>query len=324
MVRSYFARRLAYMVLCLFVVATMVFFMFRLLPGNPIGALMDPSLDAEAVKMLEQRFGLNEPLQKQYLLYMRNLIQGDFGISFFYRKSAIEVLTDKIFNTIVLAITALVLAYSIGILAGVWMAWRRGSKGETLLILLSLFFRSAPVFWVGMLVIMLFSYKLGWFPNGGIRTPGYEVSNLLMKYLSLDFLHHLALPALVYALYHMSTPMLLMRNTITEVMNEDFIEMARAKGVSKTGIMYHHAARNALLPVVTSFSISAGLAVGGQVLIEYVFGWPGLGREIVLAAQRYDYPVAQASFIMLSATVMMMNFFADILYGILDPRISYQ
>jgi len=312
------------MILCLFVVATMVFFMFRLLPGNPIGALMDPSLDAEAVKMLEQRFGLNEPLQKQYLFYMRNLIQGDFGISFFYRKPAIEVLTDKIFNTIVLAITALVLAYTIGILTGVWMAWRRGSKGETLLILLSLFFRSAPVFWVGMLVIMLFSYKLGWFPNGGIRTPGYEASSLLMKYVSLDFLHHLALPALVYALYHISTPMLLMRNTITEVMNEDFIEMARAKGVSRTGIMYHHAARNALLPVVTSFSISVGLAVGGQVLVEYVFGWPGLGREIVLAAQRYDYPVAQASFIMLSATVMVMNFFADILYGILDPRISYQ
>ncbi len=145
-----------------------------------------------------------------------------------------------------------------------------------------------------------------------------------MKYLSLDFLHHLALPALVYALYYISTPMLLMRNTITEVLGEDFIEMARAKGVSETGIMYRHAARNALLPVVTSFTISVGLAVGGQVLIEYVFGWPGLGREIVLAAQRYDYPVAQAAFIMLAATVMVMNLFADILYGVLDPRISYQ
>ncbi len=324
MIRSYFGRRMAYMVLCLFVVATMVFFMFRLIPGNPIGALMDPSLDAEAVKMLEQRFGLNEPLPTQYFLYLRNLVQGDFGTSFFYRKPAIEVLTDKVFNTIVLAVVALVLAYGTGILAGVWMAWRRGSKGESLLILLSLFFRSAPVFWVGMLLIMLFSYKLGWFPNGGIRAPGYDASSLWMKYLSLDFLHHLALPALVYALYYISTPMLLMRNTITEVLGEDFIEMARAKGVSETGIMYRHAARNALLPVVTSFTISVGLAVGGQVLVEYVFGWPGLGREIVLAAQRYDYPVAQASFIMLAATVMVMNLFADILYGILDPRISYQ
>lgn len=312
------------MVLCLFVVATMVFFMFRLIPGNPIGALMDPSLDAEAVKMLEQRFGLNEPLPTQYLFYMRNLIQGDFGTSFFYRKPAIEVLTDKVLNTVVLAVVALVLAYAVGILAGVWMAWRRGSKGETILILLSLFFRSAPVFWVGMLLIMFFSYKLGWFPNGGIRAPGYDASNLWLKYFSLDFLHHLTLPALVYALYYVSTPMLLMRNTITEVMNEDFIEMARAKGVSETGIMYRHAARNALLPVVTSFAISAGLAVGGQVLVEYVFGWPGLGREIVLAAQRYDYPVAQASFIMLAATVMVMNLFADLLYGVLDPRISYK
>jgi len=115
-----------------------------------------------------------------------------------------------------------------------------------------------------------------------------------------------------------------MRNNITDVMSEDFIEMARAKGVSQTGIMYRHAARNALLPVVTSFTISLGLAIGGQVLIEYVFGWPGLGREIVTAAQRYDYPLAQASFIMLSLTVMVMNFLADLIYAFLDPRISYK
>jgi peptide/nickel transport system permease protein len=157
-----------------------------------------------------------------------------------------------------------------------------------------------------------------------MHTPGYEPSWLLGKYFSLDFLYHLFLPAFVYSLHNLAKPMLLMRNNIAEFMHEDFIEIARAKGVTETGIMYRHAARNALLPVVTSFSVTIGLAIGGQVLIEYVFGWPGLGREIVLAAKRYDYPVAQASFILLALSVMVMNFVADIIYGFLDPRISYK
>lgn len=312
------------MCICLFVVATMVFFMFRLIPGNPIGAMVDPMSDAATIEALEHKFGLNKPIIEQYFLYLKNIMKGDFGRSFFYRQPAFEVLQEKIINTVILAFISIVAAYVFGTMAGVWLAWTRGSLTEAGVILLSLFFRSAPVFWLGMMVIMAFSFKLGWFPSSGMLTPGYSASGIFDKFVSWDFVRHLFLPVLVNSLHHFAKPMMLMRNNIAEFMHEDFIEMARAKGVSEVGIMYRHAARNALLPVVTSFAVTIGLAVGGQVLIEYVFGWPGLGREIVLAAKRYDYPVAQASFILLSLTIMIMNFFADLIYGIVDPRITYE
>ncbi len=324
MAKSFFCRRFLHMLICLFVVTTVVFFLFRFVPGNPIGAMVDPSFDAKAIEALEKRFGLDKPIHEQYFLYLGNILRGDFGLSFFYRQPSFEILYEKIFNTIILALVAIVTAYVLGTLTGVWLAWHRGSFAEGVIVLVALFLSSAPLFWLGMLVIMFFSYWLGWFPNAGMHTPGFEPSWLFGNYFSLDFLRHLFLPALVYSLHHFAKPMLLMRNNIAEFMHEDFIEIARAKGVSETGIMYRHAARNALLPVVTSFSVSIGLAIGGQVLIEYVFGWPGLGREIVLAAKRYDYPVAQASFILLACAIMVMNFLADILYGFLDPRISYQ
>lgn len=324
MARSYFLRRFFHTVICLFVVATTVFFLFRLIPGNPIGAMVDPSFDASAVEALEAKFGLNKPILEQYLIYLKNITMGDFGTSFFYRQPSFDVLKEKIVNTMILAVVSIVAAYVLGTIAGVWLAWRRGSLTESGVVLLSLFFRSAPVFWLGMMVLMAFSYTLGWFPSSGMLTPGYSASGPFDKFVSWDFAHHLFLPAAVSALHHFAKPMILMRNNIAEFMYEDFIEMARAKGVSEVGIMYRHAARNALLPVVTSFAVTIGLAVGGQVLIEYVFGWPGLGREIVLAAKRYDYPVAQASFILLSLTIMIMNFFADLIYGLLDPRITYE
>jgi peptide/nickel transport system permease protein len=324
MLKSYFFQRFLHMLICLFVVTTIVFFLFRLVPGNPIGAMVDPSFDAKAIGALEKRFGLDKPIHEQYFLYLKNILHGDFGISFFYRQPSFEILFEKIFNTIILALVAIVSAYILGTITGVWLAWRRGSVSEAVVILVSLFLSSAPLFWLGMLAIMFFSYWLGWFPNAGMHTPGFEPGWFLGKYFSLDFLYHLFLPAFVYSLHNLAKPMLLMRNNIAEFMHEDFIEIARAKGVSEAGIMYRHAARNALLPVVTSFSVSMGLAIGGQVLIEYVFGWPGLGREIVLAAKRYDYPLAQASFILLACAVMIMNFVADIIYGFLDPRISYK
>jgi len=202
MSQSYLFKRFIYMLICLFVVATLVFLMFRLIPGNPVGALVDPGLDAEAIEMLEKKFGLDKPLHEQYFLYMKNLMEGDFGTSFFYRKPVAELIGDRILNTVILAVVSLTAAYALGILLGVWIAWRRGSKSEMGVILVSLFFRSAPIFWVGMLVIMLFSYKLGWFPNAGMRTPGYEASSLFAKYFSLDFLHHLIcrLPFILYTI----------------------------------------------------------------------------------------------------------------------------
>ena len=319
---QYAGRRLIQMIFSVFVVATVVFLMFRLLPGDPMTVLIEPGWSTEARAMLAERFGLDRPLHEQYFLFMRNLVQGDFGHSFYYSRPALDVLADKIANTLILMLSAMIIAYGLGIIGGAFLAWYRGTKMESVGITLALIFRALPPFFVGMMFIMFFSYRLGIFPHSGMRTPGYASEGPLLKFMTLDFLRHLALPMIVSGLYFLAQPLLIMRNTMMEVMGEDFIEMAHAKGLSNTRIMYKHAARNALLPVVTQGALFIGMAIGGQVLIEYVFGWPGLGREIVLAAQRHDYPVAQASFIIISALVMIMNFLADLFYSYLDPRVT--
>jgi len=187
-----------------------------------------------------------------------------------------------------------------------------------------LFLRSAPVFWTGMIFIMLFGIWLGIFPTSGMRTLPYEATGFLDKIFTLDFLWHLFLPALTISLYYLALPMLIMRNTMLEVMGEDFIELCKAKGLGERATMFKHAARNALLPVVTQAAITVGLAVGGMVVVEVVFSWPGLGRELVQAVRTGDYPMAQAGFMLMAGIILLMNFLADIVYGYLDPRVAYK
>ncbi|MCK8815768.1 ABC transporter permease [Natroniella sulfidigena] len=317
-------KRLGQTILSLVVVATIIFFMFRLMPGDPTAAVVDPSISTEAREAMIQRLGLDQPLYQQYFSFLSDAVRGDLGRSFYYRRPVMEVIGDKVINTLMLMLSAMLIAYVIGILVGAYLAWKRGSKKEATLISIALTFRSAPTFWVGMLFIMFFSFRLGWFPHSGMRSSGYEAANTFEVFFSLDFLRHLFLPAVVAGLYFLATPLLMMRNTMLEVLGEDFIEMCHAKGLKEKVILYRHAARNALLPVVTTGALFLGQAIGGQVLIEYVFGWPGLGTEIIQAAQRHDYPLAQASFLLIALMVMIMNFLADLLYSYLDPRITYK
>ena len=294
------------------------------MPGDPTASMVDPSIPPEAREQIIERLGLNDSYVVQYTKFMQNLVQFEFGDSFYYKTSAISVLGDKLGATVILMVAAMVVAYGIGIFGGSWMAWRRGTVGESIAITVALIFRSAPTFWVGIMAIYIFSVVLGWFPHSGMRSSGYEAANMFETFFSFDFLKHLILPTVVAGIYFLATPLLIMRNTMLEVLGEDFIEMARAKGLKERRVLFNHAARNALLPVVTAGALFVGSAIGGQVLIEYVFSWPGLGREMVLAAQRHDYPVAQASFIIMAALIMIMNLVADLLYAYLDPRISYK
>lgn len=318
----YLIRRLAQSLLTLWLIATITFVLFRLLPGDPTYALLDPSFPPDVRELLRQRFGLDRPLSVQYLHFLGNALRGEFGRSFFYHQPAMGIVREKLLNTVILAAAAFLFAYTLGILGGVLLAWRRGSRLELGGVTLALVFRSAPLFWTGMLSIMLFSFTLGWLPHAGLRTPGYAASGVLDKYLSWDFLAHLVQPAVVSGLYFLGFPLLLLRNTMLEVLGEDYIELARAKGLAEGRIMFHHAARNALLPVVTAAGIYIALAAGGIAVIEYVFSWPGLGLEIVAATQRRDFPLAQAAFLLLGTMVVVMNFLTDLVYGYLDPRVS--
>lgn len=320
----YIAKRLLIMFVMIFLVATMIFLMFRTMPGDPTASMVDPSIPSEARQALLERYGLHESLWVQYRVFMSDLIRLDFGRSYFYNRPVLQVIGTRLPATLILMLTAMVFAYVVGILWGAWMAWNRGSRLESVGITFSLVFRSAPTFWVGLMAIMIFAVNLGWFPAQGMRTTGYVGETFSEIFLSRDFAQHLVLPALVAGLYFLATPLLIMRNSMLEVMSEDYIEMAQAKGLRELRVLYKHAARNALLPVVTAGALFIGAAIGGQVLIEVVFSWPGLGREIVQAVTRSDYPLAQGIFIIISALVMFMNLVADVIYAFLDPRIAFK
>jgi len=321
--RRFLITRILYMILTVFVFITICFFLFRMLPGDPTALVISPILMPESQEALMAQFGLDKPLYIQYYLFFKNLLKGDLGISFIYRAPVIKIIEDKILNTLILMGLSMTLCLIIGILGGTIMAWRRGSKLDSGFIIFSLAFRSTPIFWSGMLILLLFGYKLGWFPVGRMHTPGYGAFNIWDQYFNLDFLRHLILPLSTLTLYYLASPLLVMRNSMLEVLHADFVELAIAKGLHPLQVMYHHAARNALLPVITLISLMVGYSVGGQVLLETIFSWPGMGKEIVDAVNSNDYPMAQGAFLFLGATVISMNFVADVLYCYLDPRIKY-
>ncbi|TGG95336.1 ABC transporter permease [Natronospirillum operosum] len=322
--RNYIIRRVMHGFLALFIIATLLFFLFRLGLPDPTAALITEGLTPAEREQIRARFGLERPLWEQYLIYLGNIVQGDFGFSFHYRAPVADIIWERLGNTMVLMLPAIALAYAVGVPLGAWLSWRRGSGTDTTGIFVGLMFRSAPMFWTGMIAILFFGIYLGWLPTSGMRTLPYEASGFLDKIFTLDFLHHLILPALVVALYYLGSPMLIMRNTMLEVYGEDFIEMARAKGLPERRILYNHAARNALLPVVTQLAVTIGLAAGGQVVVEVVFSWPGLGREILNAVRTSDFPLAQASFLVMAAFVITLNLLVDMLYTLLDPRVSFK
>lgn len=298
--------------------------MFRILPGDPTTMFIDAALPQEARDAVLAQFGLDKPLFEQYLIYMKNFALGEFGISFTSREPVVHVIGAYLAATILLMGATISIALIIGVIAGALIAWYRGTKFETITVSIALFFRSAPIFWIGMVALAFFSYNLGWFPTGGMHQSGQQFTGFFDKYMNIDFLHHLILPVIVGALYYIAGPMLIMRSSMIDVMEEDFIEMSRAKGLKEITILFKHAVRNATLPVVTEIALLVGFAIGGQVLLEVVFNWPGIGRLIVEAIQLNDYPVAQATFFLMGVIVVTLNLIADILYGYLDPRVTYK
>ena len=320
------SRLISRLVLTLFVlwtVATILFLIFRLMPGSPLAAFVSPTFTPEQQDSLRRQFGLDQSLLHQYLLFIGNLLQGNLGESFFYKRPVGEVVMTAFGNTIALTMGSLVVAYTFGVLMGAVFAWKRGSWFEGVGIPVVLVTRAAPEFWLGMVLLAIFSFGLGWFPGGGSNSAGAVYSSEWARIFSLDFLRHLILPAAALALYLQGLPLLLMRTNMLEVMQEDFVTMARMKGLSNWAIVIRHAARNALLPVATAFALGIGQSVGGNVVIETVFSWPGLGRLLVDAVASSDYPLAQGAFLLITTVLVTMNFVADLLYSLLDPRIAH-
>lgn len=307
----------------LWAVATILFLIFRLMPGNPLTAFIDPNFTQEQQDALRHQFGLDRSLLEQYLLYLWNLAHFEFGESFFYKKKVADLVWQVFPNTLLLTFSALIVAYIVGILGGVLLAWKRGTWVEAVGIPAVLVTRAAPEFWLGMVLLAVFSFSFGWFPSGGAVSAGAEFDGLFSRIFTLDFAAHLFLPALTLAIYLQGLPLLLMRSTMMEVMDEDFVTLARMQGFSERVVILRHAARNALLPVATAFALGIGYSVGGNVVVETVFSWPGLGRLLVKAVQAHDYPLAQGAFLLIALVMVVMNMAADLLYRLLDPRIAH-
>jgi peptide/nickel transport system permease protein len=322
---SYALRRLAHSIFVLWAVVTILFLMFRLMPGNPLAAYINEQLSEDDQRLIMIQFGLDRPLYEQYVIYLWNLMQGNLGMSFFRREPVWDVLKSALPNTLILTITGLVIAYLVGILAGAWLAMRRGTWAEAVTIPIALATRAAPEFWIGMILLTVFAFTLGWFPAGGANSPGAAYTSEWDRVFSVDFLRHLFLPTLTLVIYLQGLPLLLMRSTMLEVMHDEFIVMARIKGLPPWRITLHHAARNSLLPVLTAFAIGLGTSVGGSVMVvvETVFSWPGLGRLLVGAVAQSDYPLAQGAFFLISLVLITLNFLVDLLYSWLDPRVSH-
>jgi peptide/nickel transport system permease protein len=313
--------RLGQSLITIWVLATLIWLMFRLLPGDPTTALLGTGqLPPDAVAQLRREWALDDPAFVQYLRYFGNLFVGNFGLSFVFRQPVLVILLPALGNTVLLMLPSVSIAIAVGIAAGSWLGWRRGSLAEVIGSTLVLIPRAVPAFWIGIVFLLVFSYTLGWFPIGGIRTPAFVPESAIEALPGYDMAMHLVLPVASAALYFVADPLMIMRTAMLEARTEDFISYAEARGLPDKEVM-RIARRNALLPVVTYVAIMVSFAFGGQVLLEMVFSWPGMGRLMVAAVTQRDYPVAQAAFLLMSIIVVLVNLGVDIVYGWLDPRI---
>ena len=311
------------MLLTMFALLVILFCLFRFMPGDPSASIVSASLSREVQLQLRQSWGLDKPVYIQFFNYLYKLIHLDFGVSFFKRIPVIEIIGYRFWNTVVFMLVAMVWANFLGVVLGIIQVARRNKFGDGLLLVLGAVCRATPLFVTGILAVIIFSYWLDWFPSGGMHTIGVESKTIVDRFFSLDFVHHAVLPIFVASLYYFTIPFFVMRTAMLEYIGEDFVSLAKAKGQSDAKIWIKHVARNAINPVVTASAMAIGFAIGGQVIVETVFRWPGMGSELVYSTLRRDYPVIQGTFFLLGVIVIMMNYIADILYVYFDPRIRY-
>lgn len=317
---SYLGKKFLRVVIILLVIATFNFFLFRVLPGDPILLWARAGqLSPEAVARLRHLFGLDQSLWIQYVRYLHNLVSGDLGLSLTYRRPVFDILRDRIPNTILLYGAATIIVFVVGILAGVVAAARRGTRLDGTIVSMSLVFWSLPAFWTGLTLLIIFGVYFKAFPVSGISSPGAVYASSMGR--AMDIARHLVLPTITLCLIETAQFVLITRGALVDVLTEDFILTAKAKGLSSRQVLWKHAFPNALLPVVTTSAIFIGLTLGGAVQTETVFSWPGMGRLMYDAVLRRDYPILEACFLVTAVTVVLANFLADVLYSTLDPRV---
>ena len=316
---QYVLRRLLQSIITVFIAATLTFLILRLLPGDPTMMYEGPFMPPEVKQHLLADFGLDKPVPIQYVKYLNQLLHGNLGISFSSRTPVTSVIRDALPWTLLLTGTSVLLTLILAIPLGLLTVMKRGHSFDLLIRGVTITTGALFVPWVALVLLNFFGLHLKWFPIGGAQTPILEPGQSHL----LDIIRHLALPAFVLTFTSLGPYVLFLRTSMVEVMSEDYVRTARAKGVVERRVLLVHAFRNALMPLVTVVGLRLGFLVGGAVLAETVFAYPGVGRLIFRAVQQHDYPVLQGAFLMLAVTVVLFNFLTDLAYGFLDPRISY-
>lgn len=316
----YLAARLLQGVAIVFLVATFTFLVLQIAEGDPVDALAaSERVPPEVAEQLREDFGLDRPITERYMRYIWNVSHGEFGFSYTWPLPVLSAIKQRIPATVLLAVSALLIDFAIGILIGAFQGTRRNSAADDGLSLLTLALFSIPVFWLGMMFVLLFSHGFGWFPPSGIRTP-WLYPHLSFLGTLWDHGKHLALPALTLGLIGAASTARFQRAAMIDVVRQDYVRTARAKGIAEQTVLYRHALRNALLPVITLFGLSFPVLLSGAVLVEEVFSWPGLGSLAVDAFRGRDYPLVTGMAIVVAAMVVAGNLIADLLYRLADPR----
>ena len=316
--RSYLMKRVLYAILVLFVILTFNFVLFRLMPGDPEKMIIDPNFTVEAKMELRRQYGLDEPVFKQYINYLSSLLRFDMGLSFNTRRPVWSELKERLPNTLVLFAATFAGTATVGISLGVYAAANREKFAEKFVVGSGLFAYAVPGFFIQLLLLLLFGYYWPILPIHGTMSAPPPDGTLAVL---LDRIWHLILPAGSNVLIGFGSWALYTRNTMLEALNQDYIVTARAKGIPRGDILYHHALRSVLPPIVTLIFMSLPGAVSGAVITESIFSWHGVGRYLLDATLKMDYPAAQGAFYLIALAVIISNLLADVAYGLVDPRI---
>jgi peptide/nickel transport system permease protein len=320
---GYLGKRLLLAVPILLGASTVIFFLMHAAPGDPTSLyLSNPNIHPSVIEQMRRNLGLDQPVHVQYVKWLGAFLRGDFGYSFSQHRPIADILKDAIPNTLLLSGVALILIFAIGIVVGTIQAVRQYSWVDNVATVLSFFFYSMPSFWFGLMLILLFSYKLQWLPASQMTSVEHE---FLGGFAQLaDRAKHLFLPALALGIGAAASVARYMRSGMLEQIRQDYVRTARAKGLGERSVVFKHAMRNALIPVVTLLGLYIPFLISGAFLIETIFAWPGMGRTVVTAIFQRDYPVVLAGAFVISILVILGNLLADVLYSVVDPRVRVE
>ncbi len=300
------ARRLLAIVPVLLVVAALVFAIIHLVPGDPVLAMVGAEAARADIELMRERLGLNRPLPVQFVDYLAGVAQGDLGNSIRTGRPVLGEVAARLPRTLQLALVALGISMLVGIVLGVTAAVFRGTWIDSLAVLIAIIGVSAPTFWIGLALILVFAVDLRWFPTGGAETW-----------------RHVVLPAATLGFHYAAVIARVTRSSMLDVLSDDYVRTARAKGLSAWRVILQHALKNALIPTITIVGLQFGALISGSIVVEVVFSWPGLGLLLITALNSRDYPVVQACILTIATAFIVVNLIVDVLYGVVDPRVRY-